>query len=119
MKITVLTRRVNKFLSDPHCRSSCVKTDFVTVYLRKSDRYIHGALHDCLDLANIEVPETLWRQGIARATIQFLEKGNPYYYIFVENATNPILHSALKRWGWQQHELPFSLYKANPKHRFA
>lgn len=63
----------------------------VKIYIRKSKRFINSTVVDVLDLATIEIKRNLQKKGLFKEIINYLHQVNPFDWLMIENAHNPIV----------------------------
>jgi hypothetical protein len=76
-------------------RNKWLYFDEGAVYVRKSQRCIEGSIYSCLDLATIEIEESLQRQGLFKLILTIFHKNNPFPMLLIENVINPHLYGYL------------------------
>lgn len=88
------------FLADDKQRNAWIDADSVLVYVRRGFHPINGKAICTLDLARIDTPDDLRRQGRFTRFINFVEGLD--VPIYVENVGNPHLSDFLARRGYQK-----------------
>lgn len=84
-----------EFLASPD-RIAWVETGAMSVYMRKSRRYLDGQLVDCVDLASFSVPEHSWNQGLATRFVVDVLSTQPKP-VYIESILSEAMeHIALK-----------------------
>ena len=98
MRALVLLKR---FLKDKTARNAWLESKDLRVYVRKSRRLLNTyALHDCLDIATLEITESKQRKGLGSGFIRQAPELNPYEYTYLENVLNPGFLKHLTNAGW-------------------
>ena len=77
-----------------------VENPYIKIYTRKSIRLFNKEKIDCLDIANIEVPEDFRGQGIFEQTLDRIILEFPETNLFVESILNIKLIPFLTRKGF-------------------
>ena len=101
-----LNDELDNFLKgDPRERSRWIYTDKVTLYTRKSRRYLKKQYVTCIDIADITVHEPHRGTGVFATFIQHVEQvvadpNNSFQGVFVESIVNPYLMNRLTKHGY-------------------
>jgi hypothetical protein len=82
-------------------RSTWIYSDTLDVYVRKGSHLLDTE-RTCLDIASIQVPESLWRQGIFSRFVMAAHEMHPWEATYIENAHNPIIRNWCEKHGWQR-----------------
>ena len=97
---TCLTQLKEFIASD--LRNKWLSDRTMTMYVRKSHRFLEGDFHTTLDLATCEVAPRKRRKGVCNAFLAQVEQSCPYEYIFIENVMVEGLAASLENHGWRK-----------------
>lgn len=79
-------------------RNIWIKTKLINVYVRKGFHSINGKTMATLDVANVSVPNKYQGSGVFKEFMTYAKSFG--YPIYVESILNPIVTSAVQRWGY-------------------
>jgi hypothetical protein len=77
------------------------QSNFMQVYVRKSNRYLNRQTLVTLDIATVSIEEEYQKQGYFSEFIKKAHELNPWDATFLENVLYPELVSSLIRKGWK------------------
>lgn len=96
---TSLLSEIDNFIKSIQ-RNSHVSDDMITMYIRKSKRYVNGVMDDFIDIASISIDESLWGKKIFTNLIDQLIKIYPDRNFYVESILNPAVETVIKKFGF-------------------
>ena len=100
------TKIINEILNFLNSKEKTlyVTDEVIKIYLRKSTRYYQKrAIVNCLDIANISIPEVIWNNGIGTRFFEVLFDKFSEYNIYIENVLNPALIHILEKFNLEKH----------------
>lgn len=92
---------INQFLNST-IRNTYLYNEYMTLYVRKSKRFIEGKWYDCFDIASVEVIRQERGKGYFTSFLQTFIELYPDKNIFVESILNPVLKDKLLQFDFKE-----------------
>lgn len=96
---TEIFDEIDKFLSS-NLRNTYVNDKNISIYVRKSKRFIDGNYYDFFDIANISIEEEYQNKHVFTDFIEKFISKYPFN-IYVESILNPAVTTVLNKFGFK------------------